>query len=389
MAIRAASHEKETRYWDFDGYFQTLMTLPPPEDMPLPSDWVIPDPRTTSLLHFLLRSTMLLTERAGRREFAAYLDFSRLCARYAMFFAMASDPVAALGPPDWATWFHDVIIAAVQAEHPRAAEIAVTTTLDRRLYARSFVAQGKIEISAVTREYLQTLNLMTWNFASAIDDGLIPSKRVDELDFVGVVLPSLLSIYRDVSISRLPTPRVRSRDVLLNAVRTTRIQLTFLLAHEYAHALIHDAAPQSAEAETEADKFAYDVLMNQPEEFESGEVWLALRWFFRTAALERLVGEILYGKTDIDWDQDAVMRRSYMMFEYAKQQPPERQTHQLEITGTYLLMRAKGQLRDRGALWLRSYADDYQRQFGWDGASTDSYTWKQDIYTPRSNQARH
>jgi hypothetical protein len=125
---------------------------------------------------------------------------------------------------------------------------------------------------------------------------------------------------------------------VLRAVRTTRIQLTFLMAHEYAHALLHQAPPKSAAAEEEADRFAYDFMMSQPGEFDSGEVWLALRWFFRTAALDRIIGEMLYGGVVVDWDQDVLMHRSSMIFEYAARRPPERPLNSLESIGTVLLM---------------------------------------------------
>jgi hypothetical protein len=344
-----------------------------------PVDAVLPDRRTVSVVHFLLRSTMLLATQAGKAEWARYLEFSKMCAIYARIFAMYPDPAAALGTPNWATWFHEVIVDAVQAEHPLAADIEVITTLDRRLYARSFPAQGKIEISAVTREYLQMLNLVTWTAVSAIDSGSMPVQRVAEFNFVDLIVPQLLSAYRDVSVSRLPIPRVSSRSTVLRAGRTTRIQLTFLMVHEYAHALLHQAAPKSAAAEEEADRFAYDFLMSQPGEFESGEVWLALRWFFRTAALDRIIGEMLYGGVAVDWDQDVLMHRSSMIFEYAARRPPEPALNSLESIGTVLLMEAKGKLRDRGEPWLRSYVDDYEQQFGWDYAKTGDSIVKQAV----------
>ena len=226
----------------------------------------------------------------------------------------------------------------------------VGTTLDQRLYARSFPTHRRIEISALTREYLRTLNLIIWTYVFAVSEEVIALEDVEKIQLLEQVLPYLLSLYRDINFSRLPIMRARSASVLHMAIQTTHIQLTFLLAHEYAHMLLHGEVLPSSAAEFEADKFAYELLMKLPWSYESGDIWTAIRWLFRMIVLERITGAILYGGR-VDWDQEAVLAREHMMLPYFKDKPPSRQDNLLEITGTYLIMHARGDLHvKRGAM---------------------------------------
>jgi hypothetical protein len=321
--------------------------------------------RTLSIIHFLLRSTMVLSEQRSDETWQIYQGFSRMCVRYALAYAPSVERASSLPPPDWATYYHDVIVEKLASEFPRVSQIRLSATLDNRLYARSFPKQGKIEVSALTRELLRTINLLIWGYVFKISEGAIPGDKVDELDILGDVLPILLSWYRDVNVSRLPILRAQDERVLFMAMQTTRIQLTFLLAHEYAHLVLHGDKPVSIETEGEADRFAYETLMNLPWSYKTGDMWTAIRWLFRVIALERAVGQALYSD-QVDWDdQSSVLKRQNIIAPYIIEKGISREDNFLELTGTYLLIRAKHQLRDHGAGWLGSFASSYSERYGW------------------------
>ena len=108
------AESKESIWIDSDGYFWSLMQAPPPTEN-LSWDSVLPEygGRTVSLLHFMLRSAMVLPENRSDETWQEYQRFSRNCLRYAVAYAPRIDGMTSLPPPDWATFFHQTIVEAL------------------------------------------------------------------------------------------------------------------------------------------------------------------------------------------------------------------------------------------------------------------------------------
>jgi hypothetical protein len=360
VARRKKTDEQAEILFDFDGYFGFLMerTVATPRSAVAHLDaWA--DPQRLSLLHFMLRSTMVLPFSAGPDGADALTQWSRLCLDYAVDYGeeLASSPLAA---PRWAADFDQDIKTALRETHPHAEQVRVVTSLEPRLNARSFPDRMTVEVSALTREYLRNLNILLWSVVFGVSEGKIPATEVDEIPVLEHLLAYILSSYSDVNYSGLPIPRVYDQRALACALRTTQIQLQFMFAHEYAHLLIQDGRV-GPEAETAADVFAYDLLFTHLPDLEPGDIWTALRWLFRLLSLDRITGELLYGGP-VDWDQADVLAREHLMLDHIKESGISRADNALEITGTYLILKAKADLHRAEDGWLPDFARRYRAQ---------------------------
>jgi hypothetical protein len=349
--------EPSAELWiDFDGFFGSLLDLPPT----IPAG-AVGEERMVALLHFLLRSAASVSEHRSEETWQEYQHFSRSCLVYARHFAPAVASGAPFPPPTWARDFHGVVADRLRPEYPDVDGIQVVATFEHRLSARSFPDRRVIEVSALTREYLKTINLLLWTCVTLAREGRVIPADQGEF-FLDLVLPYVLALHRDVRHSLLPIVRVTGARTMAGALTSTRIQLTFLLAHEYAHLLLHDGDASSPEREAEADEFAYGLLMTLPWGYDIGRVWIALRWLFKILELERCVGATLYHGR-VHRHDDATVRRGGGMLRHFREHPPDRPSNLFEMRGTGLIVQARHVLARRGASWLRDYATEYHDAF--------------------------
>lgn len=368
-------------WFDADGYFWTILELPPPaKHVSWESIRFEDNAWTVSVLHYLLRSSMVIWGERAEEMKQSFRDWSRMCLDYAYAYAPDVQGATRLGPPGWTEIVHDFVSKHLRNSYPDISDITVSATLDQRLYARSFPAARTIEVSALTREYLRTFNLVIWSHVFAALDGISGDGELSEIEIIRSgdpyavpllksILPYLLSLHRDVILSSLPMVRPRNEQIFGSALRTTHIQLTFFLAHEYAHMALHGNVPPSQSAEIEADKFAYELLMKLSWKYDRGDIWTAIRWFFKLLEFDKIIGEFLYGG-EINWDQDAIENRLQAMYEYAFDGSElagiSKTDNMLEALGSYLIFAAKGIIdSEDGLQWLRECSSEYYEQYGW------------------------
>ncbi|MFF3654830.1 ImmA/IrrE family metallo-endopeptidase [Streptomyces olivochromogenes] len=272
-----------------------------------------------SNLHYLFRSSVVLHEDAGDAEREVLSRWSSHCLDVATAYALGGPEGSPPAPP-WLVDCDAALKNTLRERYPDVDEVSVSCSFERRLHAWSIPADKKIRISAVTREYLRTLNLIFWNAIQATAFG----ERA-EFDYRGgwdairesrdrigdAMLPYLASPYRRLDLSLFPVWRAASVDAYSMAVRWTMVQLTFMLAHEYAHILLHAGhVAGNRDLEKEADYFAYRVIASDSFPGKSNLVvdWPSIDWYFRMLAMQSSIGRLL-NDCSADWQQDVIRRR--------------------------------------------------------------------------------
>jgi hypothetical protein len=318
-----------------------------------------------NLVHYLLRSSIILTERARRRHVKKFRRFSAVCLDKAYSTAPSLSGDGSLPLPKWAQFTERTIKDALRDRYPGVDDVRLVTTLDARLYARSFPAQGVIQISALTREYLRTVNLMLWNIIykhrmRGVDK--IPVEQLFE-----IILPYIISLYRDLDISYLPLIRAHSPAAIHWAQITTAVQLNFTLAHEYAHMVLHGhMTAVDLNLEREADAFAYALLAGEPftgdEGLAPGDLWTATRWLFHFLQIVRIVGAAI-NECPIDWRQADITEREHAMYPFILPPGVSLHDHSIEVTGTVVLLAIKQKLYELGEAGIRNLAHQTIAQY--------------------------
>ncbi|TDC59821.1 hypothetical protein E1258_16655 [Micromonospora sp. KC207] len=325
--------------------------------------------RHLSVIHYLLRSAVVLGRDVGERDVKQFRQYSQICYDKALNVGPTLERNGLPLPP-WAERTDGVMKGALRDLRADIDQVKLVPTWETRLYARSFPSQQRIEVSAVSREFLRTLNLMLWNGVYEVTDvGRGQDEVLSLLDY-RAFMPHLLSLYRDLEISSLPIPRASSRSALRQAQLTTALQLNFMLAHEYAHMVLHADLPDtpSQEAEREADSLAYRLILGAPlpgdVRANAGDVWTAMRWFFGFLKLDRIVGGVV-NEVPVDWNQKAIAGRESLMYDLMPARRITTEQNLEESIGTVILMQAKADIRRLGTPAVRELSNDMINEFGW------------------------
>ncbi|MFD5660292.1 ImmA/IrrE family metallo-endopeptidase [Streptomyces hirsutus] len=345
--------------WDIDGYVDptnepighNALTTPPIEV----------NPYELATLHYLLRSSIVLGADIGADGMQSFTKFSEACARQAHFMLATRQE---LPVPAWLRDFKDALKSAGVASSAAIDKIAVSTTLRSQIYAYSYPAQHRIEVSAVTREHLRTVNLVLCSMSSAILDPRTRPNALKAADNIAdFLLPYVFSLYFPcVNYSSLPMPRARNGYVFSVAHRAAQVQAKFLLAHEYAHVLNHGDKKPGRGLELEADNFAYDLLFEYPEFGESDDSYLiytSAKWLFLYLSLDRIVGAVL-SDYDIDWVDLPIRDRDALLIPRASTVKGTMEQQALQQMGDVLLFKAKYTLKARGSEWIKAAARDFE-----------------------------
>ncbi|MBY8882639.1 ImmA/IrrE family metallo-endopeptidase [Actinacidiphila acidipaludis] len=325
--------------------------------------------RRIHLLHYLLRGNFVLTVAADDEDVAAFMDGSRRCLDLAAHYVRDD---GALPVPDWLEATDAGIKDILRPDHPAVDDVRITVTWDQRIYARSRPRSREILVSAVTRAHLRSLNVWfwtSWNHAMRAadpkDTGKLATIRAMLRNSEGFTLPLLaflVSVYRDIDLSRLPCPRAWDAESFRLASLWTAMQTTFVLAHEYAHVLLHGDHPLgSPRLEAEADAFAYRVLLAFDRTgFTPDGVRPALRWYFRLLAIERSVGQVI-NSHPVDWIQEDIQCRP-LAFLHPTVGDPNAAYFDAAVGNAAMV--AKHFLREAGPERIREYSKDICAEFG-------------------------
>jgi hypothetical protein len=200
---------------------------------------------------------------------------------------------------------------------------------------------------------LLRINVLLVTASRGVAQGLEIDRTLVEESAARYVLSYLLTSFFDLNYSRLPVARPEDAQAMSIATNITRIQVEFMLAHEYAHVLVEP--PQSAslrDIERRCDDFAFES-MQQSEPDESLR-WVALRWLFHIVAIERILGEVLYfGGSPwdhrIDWRQKETRERERVDEVISTGIDPMRLFSVEEFFGSSLLTTTRMHLHGLGA----------------------------------------
>ncbi|WP_329558133.1 ImmA/IrrE family metallo-endopeptidase [Streptomyces uncialis] len=289
--------------FDSDSYLNYLLDKSseppfPPHGVPALSP-LEEDRERQSLIYFVLRSVASLGSAADEASVERHRTWRRTALDRALRLYWWTNQGHPLPLPTWAEETVVHVRDHLRPAFPQVDDIEVVVTYDPRLYVRAHHATRQIRLSLVTRQLWHTIDLFLWNAVSVRQqligttgsNAALPNPSYDSL------LPFLLPLYRNVRWDQTPMMRVRSELAGGGAVNAARIQMTFMIAHEFAHLLLHEEGRSGPELEAEADRFAYDALFRNPaENVTIGDIWMAIRWLFEILAVEKLLAWRLAGE---------------------------------------------------------------------------------------------
>ncbi|WP_426509106.1 ImmA/IrrE family metallo-endopeptidase [Dactylosporangium sp. McL0621] len=323
--------------WDADGYFfwmaqrntgQWSAAWPylVPEGEKIPEYWEMM--QALGIVHGSLRSALHVTMLATDEDREQFKQWSRLCLQIAREHAGALVRADHLAVPFWATIHDDSLKQAIGDEYAVARDVKVFANLEARLYARSYPGKREIHVSVLTREYLIKFNVLIWRYVWAVledrDNQALP-------ELASAMLPHLLSLYLDANYSALPVNRSRDTAMFTRAHQTSTIQMRFIIAHEYAHIVLHGDSPNTPQEEAEADAFALGVVLRSEPAFPVEDVHTALSWLFGTLRLDAALGDALSGSSSNS--RTAVIRRADVLSRLSAESIPA-WDEAIESTGT-------------------------------------------------------
>ncbi|MFD7843648.1 hypothetical protein ACFV4K_12040 [Nocardia sp. NPDC059764] len=324
------------------------------------------------VVHYLLRATIVLHRHAKTKHVKEWLVFSQQCLDVACATGptLADSQGAGLPLPKWAEISRTSITSALRNNHPSIDDVRLVTTTEARLHARSFHSRNTIQVSALMREYLRTFNLCIWNTQFGITENLRKLNIDIELTrFVRVFIEHVITLYRNASPSSMAVIRAYSPEAFHWTQITTGIQLNFILAHEYAHIVLHgNTVGRDPQQEADADAFAATLLLGEPFRGAfgptAGDIWMALDWLFGFIELERIAGAAL-NDYPIDWEQLSLEHRRNALRALIAQAGITGHDGNLAVIGSALLRDLKAELRtshEQGS--FHEYVTDWLDVFG-------------------------
>ncbi|MGG8406447.1 ImmA/IrrE family metallo-endopeptidase [Streptomyces sp. 12297] len=333
-----------------------------------------------SIIHYLLRSTMTLSVDAGEDDWAYFKSFSRECLGLAEVLAGSWHRVP---ESNWFAEFTDALKNSPRVDASAVDEIATSFTLSPKLYAFSFPSDKRLEISAVTPIHLRAINLIIWSLSIQLrqqlqtaESALLQEGRAIDIseryslawhfaeNYIDYLLPHLFSLYfSDVNYSSLPIPRTLNAEVFARARLCTQTQIDFLMAHEFAHLLMHQDRTASAHLELEADEFAYSVLIGEQGLWENQipAFYTANRWLFLYLSLDRILGAVL-SDYEIDWVDLPIRDRETPVEFISEMRFSSDEEQDCQSLGDLILLRAKYSLADRGADWIKTASQEFRNR---------------------------
>jgi hypothetical protein len=357
------ARDKGRIFFDIDGFVGPTDSVPPrPASHPALS---MGRAQELSMIHYLLRSALVLSTDFPKSSWPDFLKFSEACADNAERIVGHWDKVP---NPVWVGDFRQALKSSGKVDPEAVDEIGLGYVLTPRIYAYCFPASRRIEVSAIAREHLRTINLILWIMAQELyqkHEAIDFEAVSDDESIVDLLLPHLFSLYfSNVDYSSLPIIRAPDEDILQRAMIGASIQVEFMVAHEYAHLLFHEGQAPNSNLEREADAFSYELLLDSQEFWknDSGTFFTSCRWFFLYLSLDRIIGAVLSGY-EIDWVDVPIRGREMWLVERIRDiRFSSIEKRECQTWGDILLFQAKRKLHERGVDWIRSAAREFEEQ---------------------------
>ena len=179
-----------------------------------------------------------------------------------------------------------------------------------------------IVFPALARSVLLHCNLLFLNdFFRKDDDKPLPDK-IDRQGLARFCLPYFLFCHDNLSVRNLPIIGAATCEAFTVAHQLTNIQMIFIIAHEYAHLLLHHNRKKvvgskiNKNIEKEADDFALEILLSYIKTSQgntAADVFTALRLLFKYQLLEYEIGCLVRGENLDTCDSEFEDRRGNVM----------------------------------------------------------------------------
>ncbi|WP_109524839.1 MULTISPECIES: ImmA/IrrE family metallo-endopeptidase [Nocardia] len=359
-------------FTDGEGYTPFLLEASRKPDLDVSAHFDADRPlHHVGLVHYLLRSAVVLHRQAKNKDVKQWLAFSQQC--YEL--ALATGPTlqesqgSGLPLPRWAELSRTAIADALRSSYPMVDQVRIVATTDARLHARTFHSTRTIQVSALMREYLRSFNLFIWNIQFTITERPKIDLHTEISEFTKVWLEHVVTLYRGASPSSMAVMRAYSEQAFFWTLVTTGIQLNFILAHEYAHIVLHGGAVgRKTQHEDEADAFAVELLLGEPfcgeKGVSPGDLWMAIDWLFGFMELERIIGAAL-NEYEVDWDQSSLRHRRDALRPFFGKADISRTDNNLAAIGSLLIRDVKNELRTSQRIRIEEYSKEWLEIFGY------------------------
>jgi hypothetical protein len=264
------------------------------------------------------------------------------------------------GRPFMPSWIEDtrqILLGMISGSYPEASGVQITLDQVPRVQCRAS-KEGKIRVSALTREFYVHFNLVILRWVADYTDPPTFS------EMCRMMLPYLLQMNDRIPFSRLPQLSTPSRQTAEEAFTIADLQMLFLLAHEYGHLhLDHPNRPRGGKEEAlawefAADQFAFLHVGRGCNQYGVDHFYMGIRWLFQIQQIDEIVGAILRGQ-DYDFEDLIFQQRKnelYTLYQYVNGPTVEGNTR--ECLGTGQLMTFKAGLRSLSTEDLRQIADE-------------------------------
>jgi IrrE N-terminal-like domain len=376
--------------FDMDGFF--LQLIQAEKDVTAESWGGVlysrdPTVRRLLLLYYILArssAAFIVSDNPDARE--AMSQWQRTCVNSAGALTAKHLETGYAVSPTWVEQCREDVTMV----HPTFADVQIKVTVAPRFDA--FVASAsEIRISAVTREFLRHYNHSismlveedghTWltNLETAAkshkdhDDtfrrgvAALVDIPPDIQSAARMMLPYWIFSHDAIDPRALPWSGTLSAEFFAKTLVTTRLQMAFVLAHEYAHIILgHVGRPRSSpedrlKMEIEADQFALQTVVKAASKSKDlasatpGHIWGAMRWLYQYQIIDQMVGDLLRNKSTsfVDYWFEARKNALYAVLP----QGVGGADNLREVRGTYILMATKGRIGELGAPFVQRVAE--------------------------------
>lgn len=326
-------------YFDFDGFFwpsdkSDIPLIGLNEGISYSND---PQPIRSLIEQYYLgfRSSIffLVSEGGNDNETLglAYKKLCKLCLTRARQFAFQHLQTGSILPIDYMCFMKCAIVNQLKDDYPEVRNVKISIDMRPRITARTI--NNTIVFPALLRTIINSCNIAILNIAyDTLEKDKQFSRKASsqnpiEQSYQGMdrqfiarsIFPYLAFCHDDFSVANLPVTSAQSRDAITLTLRYSKLQLLFVLAHEYAHILLghydkmEHATRSSIELEYEADNFATDFLMKYIEEdgtFSREDVFTSIRWLYKFQLIEEHMGLIVQNKS-LQMEKSALEKRRH------------------------------------------------------------------------------
>jgi hypothetical protein len=325
---------------------------------------IIVDPEPQSIDNLVeqyylgLRSAMFICEDTvndGNEAKEALQRWRKTCLKEAWAYVHHHIAFGKVLLPDFMWDTKSAIINELKDKYPDVVNIQLRFSMKPKLSAK-VIDKDIITFPVLSRAMLNHYNLVLINTIYDItnengevkenEEGALIDSEYIKRNIARLMLPYLLFCHDDISVANLPIIGVYSKDVIKQVTILTKLQLIFIIAHEYAHIVLKHFENTVINLETkirienEADNLALKVVLGYIEKdntYSKIDVYTAIRWLYKYQLLEEWVGCLVREEKIQPYGSMFEERRGKLQFDLFKNYAL-RGSSMLEIMGFYMIV---------------------------------------------------